>query len=1389
MTVALRARNCERAGDEVARKAASPARAVTMPFGTAREMAWHPAGVGSSAGMLALPSGARGAVGLAGLRLARTRQMQRTLGNRAVQRQVQGSFGSDVAVDRDISLSDVIPDAILRPVKSLVGDASDFVSGVTKKSDTAVGGTRSDAEAATTTVDAGVNARISDAQTQGEAAASQADVQATTTEVAGKANQAAGETQAKQINNALPAAEYASDPIKPAVAPPPSGTLPGVGAPAAAAAPSQPWNCDEAWIVSHVSAAGAKVMAGLTKVVKAVVPEEVLQFAQGGIAKVQSVFNGIKQKVESAKKAVEQWVDAKLKPIRDMAAKAQQYVSDKIDAARKAVSEKVAQLGQWASAKWTSLKAGVTQAVENAVNWAKRGVSGLVDRAKDIAGRFWSMLPDAIKGPLTGAATAIAAPVVAAYKAAETAASYIQEKASWVQTKLVAAADKATKWLAEKYQKARARVVKAVEGLSKAADWVRKKAGDAGRYVYDGIDKLSGGRLSKWRAAAAARFDQLKGKVCAVTGEVAGPCVERFLPEPTGANGKSFANLITKADITVPIEGVPVKIAAGAKVTIERTSSTYNLILSGDGFAGVAAKLGAAPAAAPGGGGGGGSGTVTVDGTLPNKALALLSLSGQGPGMPGLPIPIGGKPAAAPATVAPGTPAPGAAAPAVAAPGAAAPGPAAAGTVPGAATPAPAGGGNASVEAGVKVNVALTYTFKAGGDKTTCDGLGGLTALLASQGAASLLPEPFSGLAAAGGQAAFADKLTSAKVTVAETGKVSGDIGLGTGAKGSGSIEVQRGASLESKTLNDPAKSKVLTATLFQGVTGEAAASFAPGGIGLSKIGGSLGARQELAISYNITLDAVSAGFKQALNGSVTLGGFAGVIGGLPEPLRGALQRRMACVPDANEATVAFELSQNIANLQTLAVALDKELDKGTAASAAGVWDAVSDFLNNKDNSYIEFGATMTLTEKVLGVKASGSAGEVGGGVEVTINRGTQIVLCPPTRVQPGGAGVAAAASVPGKDAICDDEELIRRFGNKRRNLGLNPDTDPKTEPRVDDAPIFDTFRTYYNRLDSWNFYIHANHPELSGEFDTKFQIAQKRGEWIQELKDRAEEYKQKFRDLTNTDPEAARREYEAHVLGDIQKKIDDYNREIAAWYIAKTGSTELIEQVIEDVHGQGTELWRAAWRAAILQVNGVLAELWPPAKGKLQAWVNDQRARLPYLDLTGPIEELDYTGSLATGFKSPPKQQIRFDPDKYDVDANLVAPPLAKYAIAIDHLPPKHQRIIGRNTSIEPLKQFADQAHQQLSARAKGYDPSNDDPFDVHIVDVPDLPEQERVRAATNRLYELRASLAPATYSRMVDELKTGGYLDPTGTKVREDLSEAQFAEMKAIMDRYSGS
>lgn len=1372
MTAALRESMNPESSRDVSVRAPFASRIATSIGSTSRrETSVRTTLLRGMSGPAAASSPAGQGPGLSGLRLARSRVIQRDLGNRAMQRQVERSVGPTAMIQRDMSLSDVIPDAILQPIRSLLGESDGFAAGVTQKSDAAADGARAEAAATANVAETGVDTKVTDARSQGEAASTQGASQAVSTEAAAKQNQSAGESQADQIENATPAAEYATDPVKSAVTAPPPGTLPGVGKPAPAAAATEAWNCDESWIVSRVSSAGAKAAQAVTRAAGAVLPDQVMQFAQGGIARMQAAANGIRQKVEGARKYVGQWLDDKLKPARDLAGKVQRLVADKFDGAKKAVTDKVAQLGQWASAKWNALKTGVSNAVDGAVKWARRGASGIVDRAKDLAGRFWSMVPESIKGPLTGVAKAIAAPVALAYKAAESAVTYIEEKAGSIRKKLLAAADSVTKWLADKYQKVRAQLVKAGDFLSKAVDRVRKKASDVGKAVYADIDQLTGGRLSKWRAAAAARFGQLKGKVCAATGDMAGPCVERFVPEPTGANGKSFATLATKAEITVPVEGVPIKVAAGAKITIERTSATYKLVLSGDGFAGVAFKSGQGGGSQSGSAGGGGTGSVTVDGTFSEKALALFSLSNQGPPVPAIPIPIGGKPAS--------TPPAGGSTPQAAKPGAAAP--------PGAG----AQGAAASFEVGRKVGVALTYTFDVGADKSTCDGLGGLTALLASQGGAALLPEPFSAMAAMGGQAAFADKLTSAKVTVTDTasGSVSGS--MGAGASGSASVSVQRGASLESKTLDDKARSKVLTATLFQGVAGEAAASFAPGGIGLSKIGGSLGGKQELTINYNITLDAVSASFKQALSGSVTLGAFAGAINGLPGPVRDAIRRRMACVPDATEAVVAFELSQNVANLQTLAAALDKELNRGSGASAAGVWDAVSDFLQNKDNSFTEFSAILTFTEKVLGVKASGSADGISGSAEATVTRGSQIVLCPPVRIQassPGAsaAAVASAATLPGKDAVCDDAELIRRFGNRRRDLGLDPDTDPQSEPRIDDVPLIDTFKSYYNRVDSWDLYIRSKNPELAGEFQTEFSLEEKRAEWTKQLKERTTRFKDEFRDVNNTDPTKARQDYEDYVLGDIQQDIEKTNRSIAVWYLAKIGSTASVEEIIEEVHGAGTELWRAAWRAAIVQVNGVLAEVWPPAKDRLQAWVGEQRNLRPDLDLTGDIGELDYIGSLATGFKGPPKQQIRFNPEKFDVDANLPAPPLAKYAMAVDARTPDRKRVFGRHTSIEPLIKFSDEAHAQLGARAKGYDKS--DPFDVAL-DAPELPVQERGRVATERLYRLRDKLDAASYRRMVEELKSGGYLDPTATKVRDDLTEVQSKEMNAIMDRYGSA
>lgn len=924
--------------------------------------------------------------------------LQRTVGNSVAARTIQRRHApaarqqpSSPNVQR-LGLDDLVPDFVLNPIKSLAGQGSGFSSGLHSKSTAAASRAQSEAEAAASHVAGETSTQVGAERSRAEVAANRAHSHGVHAEATAHSARAAGERQAGQLQHALPAAEYATDPARPVVEAPPPSKLPG-GVAAATKGPAETWNCDEAAILNQASTVGKGVIQGLTKVVKSIVPEDVLRFAQQSVAKVQSAVATIKQKVEAAKQVVAQWIDAKLKPIRDGIQKVEQAVAEKFNAARRAVAEKVSQAGAWAAAKWTALRGKVSTAVTGAVAWAKNGVGGLVDKAKSLAGRFWKMLPDWIKAGLTGAAIALAAPVIIAYKVIETAGGWIERKAAAVREKLARLADQATRWLAEKYQKARAVVVRVGSAVGRGIDWVKKTAGEVGRAVYHRIDQLSGGRISKLRAAAARRLAEVRGEVCAVTGAAAGPCVERFLPEPVG-QGKSFATLSTKADATVPVEGVPVKIAAGATITIERTAAQYTAVLSGEGFAGVALNL----SGGGGGGGGGGSGSVAVDGTLPNRALGLLSLNGQGPGLPGVPIPIGGG----------GKPATGGTVPA--APGGGRAAPAASGGPRGPATGAGSGAGggggggfggggsiSASAEVGKKVGVALTYTFNAGRDKSPCDGLGGLTAFLATQGAATMLPAPFSSLAGAGGQAAFSDHLTSAKFTTADTGSVSLK-GGGGGAELSAGLKAERGVSIEAKTEDD--RSRSLTATLFQGVTGEAALNFAPEGIGLGSIGGSLGGRQELAIIYNLTQDKLDASFKQGLSGSATLGSFAAMVGRLPAVVREPIRARLRSLPDATEASVSFELSNNVKNLSALGRALDSELNKGSGASAVGVWNAVSAFVRNKDNCFTEFSAKLTLTEKVLGVKASVSTPEqVNVGAELGVTRGQEIILVPATKL------------------------------------------------------------------------------------------------------------------------------------------------------------------------------------------------------------------------------------------------------------------------------------------------------------------------------------------------------------------------------------------------------
>ncbi len=297
----------------------------------------------------------------------------------------------------------------------------------------------------------------------------------------------------------------------------------------------------------------------------------------------------------------------------------------------------------------------------------------------------------------------------------------------------------------------------------------------------------------------------------------------------------------------------------------------------------------------------------------------------------------------------------------------------------------------------------MTYTFDAAGTKkNTCDGLGGLAAFMASQGAAGMLPPPFNSIAGAVGTSMFADKLTSAKITYADTGQVAAELAGGAG-KVSGAIKGEQGVSLEASVqenkVTDPngqshvERERILTATLYQNGSGEVSASLAPSSLPLGSIGGSLAGSTEASLTYSISKDKLNAGLKQALTATVTLGSFPGVLNSLPEPARGMIQSRLGGIPQAHQGSVSLEIARNMQDLASLGSALDAELEKGSGATAAGVWNAIKAYLNNPAAVNTTLTVKATITETILGIKGSISETEVNAGAEINVSRGQEIVL------------------------------------------------------------------------------------------------------------------------------------------------------------------------------------------------------------------------------------------------------------------------------------------------------------------------------------------------------------------------------------------------------------
>ena len=245
------------------------------------------------------------------------------------------------------------------------------------------------------------------------------------------------------------------------------------------------------------------------------------------------------------------------------------------------------------------------------------------------------------------------------------------------------------------------------------------------------VEAVSGGRISKLMAGLAAMKRKIAGQACTALGDVSGPCVEQFVPNP-GKGESADVTLSSNAAVTVPVYGVPVKVGEGASVKLSRKDKKYTMTETGEGLIAVTA-----PTA---GGEGPGKASLDIVGPMGSGFNAWQALTGKTAGAE-----------------------------------------AAAGAAAGAGKDEK-GGPEVEAEAGYKGSVDMTYAFDAAAGKdSTCDGLGGLTALLSAQGLSHALPPPFSAMTGLVAES-FGENVTSCVVTLAQYGNASVNVkqdGLG----------------------------------------------------------------------------------------------------------------------------------------------------------------------------------------------------------------------------------------------------------------------------------------------------------------------------------------------------------------------------------------------------------------------------------------------------------------------------------------------------------------------------------------------------------------------------------------------------------------------------------
>ena len=270
--------------------------------------------------------------------------------------------------------------------------------------------------------------------------------------------------------------------------------------------------------------------------------------------------------------------------------------------------------------------------------------------------------------------------------------------------------------------------------------------------------------------------------------------------------------------------------------------------------------------------------------------------------------------------------------------------------------------------------------------------------------------------------------------------------------------------------------------------------------------------------------------------------------------------------------------------------------------------------------------------------------------------------------------------------------------------------TIPEGEGRPDDVPLINNYRAAMHKLHNVVLVLKKSdrsqeEEDLEDPAPTNDYLLELIDNIQHDAKELAKRHKTSMRNLSSD------------TTADALKVA--YEQDMAALTVRLNDAADAGERVIEAnnyLNGEGTlgtvgdKLWRKQWLTTKRAVDTAMTALWNPWKTTLKAKAKTNRGdnAISNTDWSDRVDrenwKISYGGSLAKGYKGPPKQNTRFMASNFDVDANMDAPAIAEFLINQHHKTIDRGQLnpTGADTQIENMDAAMDLRVKQEMVNAQ---------------------------------------------------------------------------------------